>query len=250
MKTLLTAVAVASLFMHVTAMAGTGHEHGDTHSHVPVASKKQTSVKQNAVDKPSASTTKKALQVDKKDIISITIPAKGEKEYKLQLAKGASFEHTWKTDKGELFFDFHGEPKGDTTGYFKTFEKGTKSSAGSSLTTEFAGTHGWYWRNSHAFPIVVTLNVSGEYKRLDREVDKKTAEKNAEKKIASLIEKNKLEKSWASIKASSVEKKDNNGTTEWVIIYNNAKVTEADKHKLYIFLTMGGEYIAANYTGN
>ena len=101
------------------------------------------------------------------ETISITIPAKGAKEYKFQVGKNAILNYTWKTDKGELFFDLHGEPQGDTTGYFKTFEKDTKAHASGSLTTIFTGTHGWYWKNSHAFPVVITLKVSGEYQRLD-----------------------------------------------------------------------------------
>ena len=104
---------------------------------------------------------------DWKDKIIINIPARGEKEYKLQLTKESVLEYAWKTDKGELFYDFHGEPKGDTTGYFKTFEKDTKSSASGSLTTIFEGTHGWYWKNNNAVPVVIALNVAGEYQRLD-----------------------------------------------------------------------------------
>ena len=104
---------------------------------------------------------------DWKDTIVITIPARGEKEYKLQIAKGAILEYTWKTDKGELFFDFHGEPKGDTTGYFKSFKKDTDSESSGSLMTLFEGTHGWYWKNNNPFSVSIILNVKGEYQRLD-----------------------------------------------------------------------------------
>ncbi len=101
------------------------------------------------------------------DTIIIQIPARGDKEYKLQLAKDAMLEYSWETDKGELFFDFHGEPSGDTTGYFKSFQKGTKPNVSGNLITVFGGTHGWYWKNNNTFPVVITLNVSGEYKRVD-----------------------------------------------------------------------------------
>lgn len=111
-------------------------------------------------------------QPDWKNTILINIPGRGEKEYKLQIAKGANFEYTWQTDQGELFFDFHGEPKGDTTGYFKSFKKDTKARAGGVLTTVFEGTHGWYWKNNNAFPVVITLKVAGEYQRLDSSSDK------------------------------------------------------------------------------
>lgn len=112
-----------------------------------------------------------AKQSDWKDMITIHIPARSDKEYKLQLNKGATLHYAWQTDKGTLFFDFHGEPKGDTAGYFKSFEKDTKASTSGSLTTTFEGTHGWYWKNSNAFPVVVSLKVSGEYQRLDLNIN-------------------------------------------------------------------------------
>lgn len=81
-------------------------------------------------------------------------------------------------------------------------------------------------------------------------VDKETAEKNADKVIVSLVERDKIDKGWSSIKAISVDKKEFNDRAEWVVIYVNEKITDTDKQKLHVFLTMGGEYIAVNYTGN
>ncbi|PHS71866.1 MAG: hypothetical protein COB22_06775 [Cycloclasticus sp.] len=81
-------------------------------------------------------------------------------------------------------------------------------------------------------------------------VSQEVAEKNADEVIASLLERDKIDKSWTSIKASSVDKKVLDGRPEWVVIYVNKKITDADKQKLYVFLTIGGEYIAVNYTGN
>ena len=111
--------------------------------------------------------TTSTQQSNWKDTITVTIPARGDKEYKLMLVNGATLDYAWKTDKGELFFDFHGEPKGDTTGSFTSFVKDTKSNTSGSLKTIFEGTHGWYWKNNNAFPVVITLNVAGEYQRLD-----------------------------------------------------------------------------------
>ena len=98
-----------------------------------------------------------------KDSITITLPERGEKEYKLQVAKGATFSYSWKTEQGVLFYDFHGEPKGDTTGSFETFKKGMAEEASGSLTTTFEGTHGWYWKNYNSYPVNITLNVKGDY---------------------------------------------------------------------------------------
>jgi hypothetical protein len=106
-------------------------------------------------------------QTQWKDSINITIPARGDKEYKFHLAKGASLEYAWKTSGAELFFDFHGEPTGDTTGYFKSFKKSTDSQSSGSLTTSFEGTHGWYWENNTPSSVIIALKTKGEYQRLD-----------------------------------------------------------------------------------
>ena len=102
-----------------------------------------------------------------KDSINIIIPARGDKEYKFYLEKGATLEYNWSTNDAKLFFDFHGEPEGDTTGYFKSFNKSTENQSSGTLTTSFAGTHGWYWKNNNPLPVTVTLKTNGEYKRLD-----------------------------------------------------------------------------------
>lgn len=80
-------------------------------------------------------------------------------------------------------------------------------------------------------------------------VDKTVAQTNGGKVIASLVSRKKIDQSWTGIAASSVEKKIYQDRPEWVITYNNTKVKEADKQKLYVFLTVSGDYIAANYTG-
>ena len=102
-----------------------------------------------------------------KDSMTITIPARGDKEYKLYINKGAAIDYSWKTDGEALFYDFHGEPSGDTTGYFESFKKSTDSHDEGSLVAPFNGTHGWYWRNKASSPIVITLKVRGEYLRQD-----------------------------------------------------------------------------------
>ena len=112
-----------------------------------------------------------AQQSDWKDTITVTIPARGEKEYKLHVTKGATFDFSWKTDGAELFYDFHGEPKGDTTGYFKSFKKSTSSQESGSLTTSFEGTHGWYWKNNTLSSVNITLKTNGAYQLPDLEPD-------------------------------------------------------------------------------
>ena len=100
-----------------------------------------------------------------KDTINIVIPARGDKEYKFNLAKNETLEYSWATDGAELFYDFHGEPAGDKTGYFKSFKKNTGNQSSGMLVTSFAGTHGWYWKNNTSSIVSITLNAKGSHQR-------------------------------------------------------------------------------------
>lgn len=80
-------------------------------------------------------------------------------------------------------------------------------------------------------------------------VDEATAKANATNSVAALVESKKLESSWTSITASSAEKKTLEGNTEWVVVFVNNSIADTDKQTLYVFLTLTGEYIAANHTG-
>ncbi len=108
-----------------------------------------------------------AIRADWKDVITVTIPARGDKEFKLLFPKDSTFEYSWTTNGEKLFYDFHGEPKGEKTGYFKSFEKNTKSKSNGTLTTSFKGTHGWYWKNNSSSAVDVILKISGDYQRMD-----------------------------------------------------------------------------------
>jgi len=105
----------------------------------------------------------KSVSEVKSDIVQIEIPANKGLEYKLLMDKYAHLEYKWQTDGAELFFDFHGEPKGDTTGYFESFSITTSKDMKGSLTTPFAGSHGWYWKNTTDEPVIVTLSIKGAY---------------------------------------------------------------------------------------
>ena len=112
-------------------------------------------------------------QTQWKDSITITIPARGGKEYKFQIVKGALLEYSWKTDSKKLYYDFHGEPKGDKTGYFESFKTGTNSQSRGSATAPFEGTIGWYWENKSPMPVNVTLQTRGSYQIVAAKKDSK-----------------------------------------------------------------------------
>lgn len=114
-------------------------------------------------EKPSQS-----AQADSKwlDSVKIIVPAKDGLEYKFHLKKGAAMEYAWSTDGARLYFDFHGEPKGDTTGYFKSFKESTDKQSSGALTAPFEGSHGWYWENNTRSPVTIILNTKGDYRIL------------------------------------------------------------------------------------
>ena len=97
------------------------------------------------------------------DHISIDIPARGDLEYKVFLTNGALLHYTWESNGIILLYDFHGDPKGDTSGYFKSYQQGTDSKASGSFNAPFAGNHGWYWKNNSQSPARISLVLKGDY---------------------------------------------------------------------------------------
>lgn len=116
-----------------------------------------------------ASSDEMVTALMREDTITVLIPARGDKEYKIKLEKGAVFDYVWQTGGTALFYDFHGEPSGDTSGYFKSFKVATDNQSVGVLTTTFTGTHGWYWKNTTSKPVIITLKIKGAYQRIDLE---------------------------------------------------------------------------------
>lgn len=97
------------------------------------------------------------------DIVLITIPAKSGLEYKFFLEQGAEINYAWLSDGTDVYFDFHGEPAGNTTGYFKSYQERTASDSAGALTVPFTGIHGWYWKNDTDHTVQITLKTKGQY---------------------------------------------------------------------------------------
>ena len=97
------------------------------------------------------------------DIIEVIVPAGRGVEYKFAMQQFKKMDYQWQTDGEALFFDLHGEPEGDTTGYYESYAIATSTEMKGSYTTPFAGVHGWYWKNTTDKTIKVKLTVSGEY---------------------------------------------------------------------------------------
>ena len=59
----------------------------------------------------------------------------------------------------------------------------------------------------------------------------------------------KIDASWSGIQADGAEQKTYAKNTEWVVTFKNAKLKDSAKQRLYLFFSLDGHYIAANYTG-
>ncbi len=150
----------AGLLLFMLQTHGYSHNSESTESDVSADSSQSIIVNDTLAN---AANSDKSQQPQWRDSIIITIPARSDKEYKLQLTKGAVLEYSWRTDSEKLFYDFHGEPKGDQTGYFKSFSKSTDNQSKGSLAAPFEGTIGWYWENKSPLPVNVELQTRGSY---------------------------------------------------------------------------------------
>ncbi|WPZ01161.1 hypothetical protein [Idiomarina sp. OXR-189] len=110
-----------------------------------------------------AAPVEKTKGSDEFQAIEVTIaPGRGV-EYKFYMKQHDKMTYEWLTDGESLYFDLHGEPEGDTTGYFESYAIATTNEMKGSYTTPFTGSHGWYWKNKSDKPVSVQLLVKGQY---------------------------------------------------------------------------------------
>jgi len=107
--------------------------------------------------------TKSAKVEASEDSVTVIVPANRGVEYKFFMQQHAKMTYKWHSDSGAIYHDLHGEPKGDTTGYFESYTIATVDKVEGSFTAPFAGSHGWYWKNTTDQAITITLTTSGEY---------------------------------------------------------------------------------------
>ena len=90
------------------------------------------------------------------------------------------------------------------------------------------------------------------HEQVVKEISREEATAKATAEVARLVEAKKIDASWATVKADadSEEKKTFNERLEWVIKFKNEAVTDETKRQLYVFLSLNGDYMGANHTGN
>ncbi|WP_432823014.1 DUF6488 family protein [Trichloromonas sp.] len=67
--------------------------------------------------------------------------------------------------------------------------------------------------------------------------------------VAKIVESGKIDASWAEVKPDVAEKKEYQHGPEWLVTFTNPKAEDPAKQTLYVFLSSGGKYLAANFTG-
>lgn len=102
-------------------------------------------------------------QIQKHQSSFVLNPGQGI-EIKLVMKKGAKANYAWSTEGGPVNFDTHGDGSGNLK---ISYEKGrgVQSDEGT-LTAEFDGNHGWFWRNRNQEPVTLTLSTEGNYSEI------------------------------------------------------------------------------------
>lgn len=102
------------------------------------------------------------------DELSLTLKPGEGAEIKAVMRAGDQMVYEWTADKGEVFFEFHGEPKGAPADVFASYEKGSTGTAKGEFEAPFEGIHGWYWKNRARSPVTIQLKTSGVYEKIFR----------------------------------------------------------------------------------
>ncbi|WP_407482290.1 hypothetical protein [Elizabethkingia anophelis] len=100
---------------------------------------------------------------ERTDEVTVVIPAGKGLEYKVEMLKYGSFRYEWITDKGELYFDFHGEVKGNSN-YFESYTIAYSNNMVGSFIAPFEGPQGWYFKNNSNEDITVKIKLKGQYR--------------------------------------------------------------------------------------
>lgn len=92
-------------------------------------------------------------------------PGEG-REFKVRMEGGVKASYRWMAS-APLHFDHHGEPAGDSSGYYESYALGDSAAVQGKFTALFSGTHGWYWRNDGGEPVRVEVLIVGAVRAID-----------------------------------------------------------------------------------
>jgi hypothetical protein len=96
---------------------------------------------------------------------TVIVKANKALEYKFKVNQYDKLEYEWIAD-APLRYDFHGDPEDKDSypkGYFESYANGTSDAAKGKITIPYNSSHGWYWKNTSAKDITITLSTKGNY---------------------------------------------------------------------------------------
>ena len=67
--------------------------------------------------------------------------------------------------------------------------------------------------------------------------------------VSNVVKEGKLDESWGTVKPGKPTQKTFQNQLEWVVAFNNPKVEDKNKQTLYVFMSLSGQYLGANFTG-
>ena len=65
----------------------------------------------------------------------------------------------------------------------------------------------------------------------------------------SLVKIGKLDAAWSAVQPASIQAIDSKKGKEWKVTFKDAAAKDTSKETLYMFFTLPGNFIAANFTG-
>lgn len=95
--------------------------------------------------------------------ISIALAVDAATEYKALMQQGDSIVYRWRSEAGQVYFDFHAHDDAFGDEFFTRYAEGEGGESAGSIVAAYAGEHGWYWLNIEDQATVITLEVAGYY---------------------------------------------------------------------------------------
>jgi hypothetical protein len=80
--------------------------------------------------------------------------------------------------------------------------------------------------------------------------EEKTVLACADKRKESLIKNGKIDSTWKDIRHEKIVKVDGKKAQEWMVTFKNPSAKDKSKETLYMYFTLIGNFIAANFSGN
>ena len=100
--------------------------------------------------------------------------------------------------------------------------------------------------------LVIAPAFSGaghEHSHSQGPISAEVAKQEATKQVTELVSKGKVDKSWSGIRAAKSYQKTFKKGPEWVVEFANSAAPDKAQQTLYLFYTLDGHYLAANFTG-